>query len=154
MASKYIDMTAITQVIGCVYNRPELLDITDKYHITDEDFTDQFHKIIFGAIYKIHELGAKQITLNNICSINKSDSVTKVLSALTLTLENLFFFIDSYTSLLYLGILQYIIADTKLLHDGKHTNTATTVSKFSFVLVIIYPIKNIANLVFSYVSES
>jgi hypothetical protein len=40
MASKYIDMTAITQVIGCVYNRPELLDITDKYHITDEDFTD------------------------------------------------------------------------------------------------------------------
>lgn len=72
MASKYIDMTAITQVIGCVYNRPELLDITDKYHITDEDFTDQFHKIIFGAIYKIHELGAKQITLNNICDFLKT----------------------------------------------------------------------------------
>ena len=54
------------QVIGCVFNTPQLLDLTDKYTITDEDFADQFHRIVFGAIYKIHELGAEKITLENI----------------------------------------------------------------------------------------
>ena len=66
MPSKYVDPTAITQVIGCVYNTPQLLDFTDRYTITDEDFADEFHRIIFGAIYKIHELGAQKITLENI----------------------------------------------------------------------------------------
>ena len=66
MASKYVDTTAIMQVIGCVYNTPQLLEFTDKYTIVDEDFPDEFHKIAFGAIYKIHELGAQKITLENI----------------------------------------------------------------------------------------
>ena len=50
MASKYVDPTAIMQVIGCVYNSPQLLDQTDKYTVTDEDFPDEFHRIVFGAI--------------------------------------------------------------------------------------------------------
>ena len=66
MASKYVDTTAIMQVIGCVFNTPQLLEITDKYSIVDEDFSDPFHKTIFGAIYKIHELGANKITLESI----------------------------------------------------------------------------------------
>ena len=66
MASKYVDVTAIMQVIGNVYCNPQLLDFTDKYTITDEDFADNFHKTVFGAIYKIYELGAKKITLENI----------------------------------------------------------------------------------------
>lgn len=66
MASKYNDPTATMQVIGCVFNNPSLLDITDKYSIVDEDFSDSFHKVVFGAIYKLHELGAKKITLQNI----------------------------------------------------------------------------------------
>lgn len=45
MASKYTDTTAIMQVIGCVYNSPQILSFTDKYTITDEDFPDDFHKI-------------------------------------------------------------------------------------------------------------
>ena len=57
MSSKYVDTTSIMQVIGCVFNNPQLLDFTDKYTITDEDFPDEFHKIAFGAIYKLHELG-------------------------------------------------------------------------------------------------
>lgn len=64
--SKYVDTTAFIQVIGNVYNNPSLLDLTDKYVITDNDFTDEFHKIIFGSIFKLHELGAKEITLNSI----------------------------------------------------------------------------------------
>ena len=66
MASKYNDPTATMQVIGCVFNNPQLLDITDKYSIVDEDFADSFHKVVFGAIYKLHELGAKKITLQNV----------------------------------------------------------------------------------------
>jgi replicative DNA helicase len=66
MASKYIDPTAIMQVIGCVYNHPQLLEYTDKYVITDEDFVEPFHKIVFGAIYKLHELGANKISIESI----------------------------------------------------------------------------------------
>ena len=66
MASKYVDTTAIMQVIGSVFKNPQILDFTDKYTMVDEDFADEFHKIAFGAIYKIHELGADKITLENI----------------------------------------------------------------------------------------
>lgn len=81
MSSKYVDTTAIMQVIGCVFNTPQLLDYTDKYTITEEDFPDQFHKIAFGAIYKIYELGAEKITLENIADFlsarPKSEAVFK-----------------------------------------------------------------------------
>ena len=66
MGSKYVDTTAVMQVIGCVYNNPKILEYTDKYSIVDEDFSDAFHKTVFGAIYKIHELGANKITLESL----------------------------------------------------------------------------------------
>ena len=66
MARKYVDLSAIIQVIGNVFNNPSLLDDTDKYSINEEDFPDIFHKIVFGSIYKIHELGAKEINLQTI----------------------------------------------------------------------------------------
>lgn len=66
MASKYVDTTSIIQVIGSVFQNPQILDMTDRYTIVDEDFPDIFHKTIFGAIYKIHELGAHKITLESI----------------------------------------------------------------------------------------
>lgn len=66
MGSKYVDTTAVMQVIGCVYNNPKILEYTDKYSIVDEDFSDTFHKTVFGAIYKIHELGANKITLESL----------------------------------------------------------------------------------------
>lgn len=81
MASKYVDSTAIIQVVGNVFNNPSLLDFTDKYTITDEDFVDEFHRITFGAIFKIHELGADKITLKNIsdylASRPKSEAIYK-----------------------------------------------------------------------------
>ncbi len=60
MASKYVDTPAIVQVIGSVYQNPSLLD-NEKYSFTEEDFTEEFHKVIFGSIYNLHKLGAKQI---------------------------------------------------------------------------------------------
>lgn len=72
MASKYVDVTAIMQVIGCVYNNPQILEFEDKYTVTDEDFPDEFHRTVFGAIYKIYELGAKTITLENLADFLSS----------------------------------------------------------------------------------
>lgn len=72
MPSKYVDTTSIMQVIGCVYNTPQLLDFTDKYSVIDEDFPDEFHRTVFGAIYKIHELGVQHITLENIADFFSS----------------------------------------------------------------------------------
>lgn len=82
MASKYVDTTAIMQVIGCVFNTPQLLDFTDKYTITDNDFPDEFHKTVFGAIYKIHGLGAQHVGLENLAdffaSRPKSAAIYKI----------------------------------------------------------------------------
>ena len=64
--SKFIDITSVMQVIGCVFNNPSLLDQTDKYTIIDDDFPNTFHKTVFGAIYNIYNLGATKITLKNI----------------------------------------------------------------------------------------
>ena len=64
--NKYIDTTAIMQVIGCVFNNPTILNQDDKYKIVEEDFPDQFHKIIFGTIYNLYISGTSKITLNNI----------------------------------------------------------------------------------------
>ena len=72
MASKYVDTTAIMQVVGNVFNNPQFLDFTDKYTITEDDFPDEFHRVAFGAIYKIHELGADKITLENIADFLSS----------------------------------------------------------------------------------
>lgn len=65
MKSKYVDTTAIMQVIGCVFNEPEILDM-DTVLITEEDFPEDFHRIVYGTIYKLHEAGAKAITLEAI----------------------------------------------------------------------------------------
>lgn len=72
MTNKYVDTTAIMQVIGNVFNNPQLLDFTDKYSINEEDFPDQFHRIAFGAIYKLHELGAKEVNLTAIADFLSS----------------------------------------------------------------------------------
>ena len=81
MSSKYIDTISTIQVIGSCFNNPSLLDFTDKYVITDEDFPNEFHKIAFGAIYKLHELGVEKISIENICdflsSRPKSEAVFK-----------------------------------------------------------------------------
>lgn len=64
MASKYVDTSATIQVIGCVFKKPNLLEQTEKYTITDMDFTEDLHLTIFGAIYNLWENGAREINLN------------------------------------------------------------------------------------------
>lgn len=67
MASKYNDSAAMMQVIGCIYKDPEYyLGRNDKYVLTEDDFSDDFHKIVYGVIYKLYELGASKITPESI----------------------------------------------------------------------------------------
>ena len=63
--SKYVDTSAILQVIGAIYINPELLD-NENYFFHEADFVEDFHTTLFGAMYNLHALGAKEITLNAI----------------------------------------------------------------------------------------
>lgn len=64
---KYYDVSAVMQVIGGVYLDPSLIDCTDKYTFNEEDFCEEeFHRILFGTIYNLHQLGAKEITISTI----------------------------------------------------------------------------------------
>lgn len=63
--NNYEDTTAILQVIGCCFNSPELLDDSDRYSIHEQDFPNDFHKIVFGSIYNIHLTGSA-VTVNTI----------------------------------------------------------------------------------------
>ena len=58
--SRYVDIPALVQVIGCVYQNPNLLD-NESYSFTLNDFTEEFHQVIFGSIYNLHQLGAEKI---------------------------------------------------------------------------------------------
>ena len=64
-SSKYCDTPSIVQVIGNIYNNPNLLD-NEKYTFYEEDFPNEFHKIIFGTIFNLHAMGAKEINLTTI----------------------------------------------------------------------------------------
>ena len=64
--SKYIDTTAIVNVIGGIFCEPSLLD-NENYYFHEDDFSDnEFHLTLFGAMYNLHQLGAKEITINAI----------------------------------------------------------------------------------------
>ena len=60
---KYYDVPSVMQVIGAVYLTPSLLDKTEKYSFSEDDFNgEEFHRILFGTIYNLHQLGASEIT--------------------------------------------------------------------------------------------
>ena len=50
---KYVDVPAIMKVIGGVFTDNSLLD-NPNYNFSEDDFPEEFHKILFGTIYNIH----------------------------------------------------------------------------------------------------
>lgn len=66
MNSKYYDTQTCMQVIGDIFINPSLLDMEEKYKFNNEDFVQEFHQILFGSIYNLHQLGAKQISIEDI----------------------------------------------------------------------------------------
>ena len=66
MSSKYVDIGATTQIIGSVAKNPSLLDQEEKYWFIEDDFPDEFHRVLFGTIFQIHQLGTQKISLDTI----------------------------------------------------------------------------------------
>lgn len=56
MASKYVDTSASLQVIGCLYQKPTLLDDTN-YAFQVGDFPDDMHRVVFSAISNLYHTG-------------------------------------------------------------------------------------------------
>ena len=51
--SKYVDTSAIINVLAGVYTTPSILD-NETYHFNEEDFSaNEFHKVLFGTIYNL-----------------------------------------------------------------------------------------------------
>ena len=95
MSSKYTDIPSCMQCIGAIYNNPSLLD-ENNYHFNEEDFSEEFHRILFGTIFNLHALGAQKInttTIENyleqrtkklaVYKANKGDEYLEKLSATT-----------------------------------------------------------------------
>lgn len=64
--SKYYDVNAAIQVIGNIINNPKLLDDSSEYSFRENDFCNDFHRIIFGAMYNLHSMGADKISIQAI----------------------------------------------------------------------------------------
>lgn len=64
--SKYIDVSATTQVLGSLLKQPSLLDQEDKYWFMEEDFPDEFHRIIFGCIHQISKVNSTALSVDSI----------------------------------------------------------------------------------------
>lgn len=64
--SKFYDTAAAMQVIGCVFNNPNLLVDSGQYNLTSQDFTNKFHKVVIGAINNLVMTGAQNISVNTV----------------------------------------------------------------------------------------
>jgi replicative DNA helicase len=60
LSSKYYDTSAAIQVIGNVLNNPDLLDDSE-YVFREDDFDNDFHRVVFGAAYNLHFMGAERL---------------------------------------------------------------------------------------------
>lgn len=63
--ARYVDITSNIQVIGNIFQNPNLID-NENYTFNEEDFTENIHKVIFGAIYNLHIFGTKVIDIQTI----------------------------------------------------------------------------------------
>ena len=57
----YQDKMAIMQVLSCLINNPSLMSESEKYRLTNDDFPEKFHKIIFAAIHNLFHNGTEEI---------------------------------------------------------------------------------------------
>ena len=60
MANESKDKYAVLQVLGCLMQRPILI-LDAEHPLTEADFPERFHKIVFGAIEYLAKNGAQNI---------------------------------------------------------------------------------------------
>ena len=66
MKSKYQDTAAVLQVIGSVLCCPNLLEEEGTYFYNEADFTEDLHKVIFGAVNNMYQQGSRKIDIPSI----------------------------------------------------------------------------------------
>lgn len=66
-----VDKNAILQVFGSLMKHPQFLSESEKYLLTPDDFTTNFEKAIFKAIYNLYYAGAEKITVIDIDNLLK-----------------------------------------------------------------------------------
>ena len=65
--SPYVDTPSTLQVIGSLFKQPNLIDrVTDQFIFSSRDFPNDFHRIVFGAIYNLHQMGMDHIKVTDI----------------------------------------------------------------------------------------
>lgn len=64
--SKYADASSTIQLIGCIYKQPQLLDDEGQYFFSEDDFPNDFHRVVFGAAYNLWKMGAKNLTIKTV----------------------------------------------------------------------------------------
>lgn len=65
MNSKYNDTAASMQVVGCILRKPDLIG-DERYFFSDSDFTSELHKVVFGTVYNLYQMGATSFSVNAI----------------------------------------------------------------------------------------
>jgi replicative DNA helicase len=62
----YKDIRSCLQVIGALMKKPELLDSDGRHFFKAEDFTEDLHRVVYGAINNLYQMGATNITVQAI----------------------------------------------------------------------------------------
>jgi replicative DNA helicase len=97
----YQDKMAIMQVLGSILKNPLLLADSGKYELTNDDFPEQFHKIIFATVYNLYDDGTEvinEVTIDGYLRqydiqysiFNKNDGIEYLLSIIELAEESNF----------------------------------------------------------------
>lgn len=64
--SKYYDAASVVQVIGCTMRDTSLLEDDGKYFYNEQDFVSEFHRVVFGTINNLYQMGAKSISCSDV----------------------------------------------------------------------------------------
>ena len=70
------DKSTVLMILGSLIKKPSLF-LEDKYTITEQDFVERFHTIVFGAIKNLYLEGVKRITALEIDKYLSSYAVQK-----------------------------------------------------------------------------
>lgn len=62
----YYDTSAAIQVIGCTVLKPDLLNEDGRYFYSSDDFVTDVHRVTFGAIFNLHQMGAQKINTKTV----------------------------------------------------------------------------------------
>ena len=64
--NRYYDASAAVQVIGCVLVDQTLLDRDGQYFFNKNDFANDMHRVVFGAVSQLHDSGAQRVNIKSI----------------------------------------------------------------------------------------